>query len=121
MQADEPCTQFLGFDLPVRSRTQIVPLDIVPHSAPLPTTLTAPLPFALNVVQLDPQDLASMTAPDAGARGREGGKDGGEEGNLSHATCIGMAGGRSSKPSVNPKRRPTWRSPSIATRGSPSP
>src|SRR4029079_3867565 len=45
----DPCTHFLGFVLPVRSRIQIVPLDIVPHSAPFPTMLTAPLPLALNV------------------------------------------------------------------------
>src|SRR6185312_6052954 len=53
----EPCTQFLGLVWPVRSRIQIVPLEIVPHSAPL----------ALKLEQLLLQDLASMVAPDAGA------------------------------------------------------
>src|SRR6185312_7456692 len=58
-----PCTQFLGFPLPVRSRIQIVPLDIVPHSAPFPTMLTVPLPLALNEEQLDRHALASRVAP----------------------------------------------------------
>src|SRR4029079_4027650 len=55
----EPCTQFLGFELPVRSRIQIVPLEIVPHSAPLATMLTQPLPLALKLAQLLLQDLST--------------------------------------------------------------
>ena len=63
----EPCTQVLGLEWPVRSRIQMVPLEIVPHSAPLATMLTQPLPLALKLEQLLLQDLASMVAPDAGA------------------------------------------------------
>ncbi len=65
------------------SRIFIVPLEIVPHSAPLPTTLTVPLPFARNVVQLDPQDLASRAGPPATGRVSREEADGGE-GNPSH-------------------------------------
>src|SRR5438105_9775138 len=61
-----PCTQFLGLLFPVRSRTQTVPLPMLPHSAPEPTTLRSPLPSAVSVEQLEPHEEAS-SAPEAGA------------------------------------------------------
>src|SRR6185437_4091553 len=41
-----PFTHFLASVLPRRSRIQIVPLDISPHSAPLATMLSVPVPSA---------------------------------------------------------------------------
>ena len=88
--------QFLGFELPVRSRTQTVPLLRVPHSAPLPTTLTQPLPLAWKPEQLVVQLLGEQDGARRGQSGGQCGQDRDEEGELFHAICIGLARAASS-------------------------